>query len=48
MNNVLDKARQEPLWNTNKKILLLLGGLTIFLVGFPLFGPNAFYLHLMI
>ncbi|MDH3762331.1 MAG: branched-chain amino acid ABC transporter permease [Gammaproteobacteria bacterium] len=48
MGSVLDKARQEPLWNTNKKIVALLAALTVFLFGFPLFGPNAFYLHLMI
>lgn len=48
MDNVLDKARQEPLWNTNKKIVALLAALTVFLFSFPLFGPNAFYLHLMI
>jgi branched-chain amino acid transport system permease protein len=48
MDSVLDKARQEPLWNTNKKIVALLAALTVFLFSFPLFGPNAFYLHLMI
>jgi branched-chain amino acid transport system permease protein len=48
MQSVLDKARQEPLWNTNRKIVALLAALTVFLFGFPLLGPNAFYLHLMI
>ncbi len=41
-------AKMEPVWNTNRKIVLGLAFLTLFLVVFPLFGPNAFYLHLMI
>jgi branched-chain amino acid transport system permease protein len=48
MDSVLNNAKLEPVWNTNKKIVFLLASLTLFLFVFPLFGPNAFYLHLMI
>ena len=48
MNEPLDAAKQEPVWNTNRKIVLLLAALVLFLLVFPLLGPNAFYLHLMI
>ena len=48
METVLDHARQEPLWNTNKKVIVALAALTLCLIAFPLFGPSPFYLHLMI
>ena len=48
METVLDHARQEPVWNTNKKVIVALAALTLCLIVFPLFGPSPFYLHLMI
>ena len=48
MDTVLDHARQEPVWNTNKKVIVALVALTLGLIVFPLFGPSPFYLHLMI
>ncbi len=48
METVLDHARQEPVWNTNKKVIVALVALTLGLIVFPLFGPSPFYLHLMI
>jgi len=48
MESILSNAKLEPVWNTNTKIIYLLASLTIFLFVFPLFGPNSFYLHLMI
>ena len=48
MESTLSNARLEPVWNTNKKIIFLFATLTLFLLVFPLFGPNSFYLHLMI
>ncbi|MDH5356417.1 MAG: branched-chain amino acid ABC transporter permease [Gammaproteobacteria bacterium] len=48
MDSVLNTAKQEPVWHSNKKIILLLAVLTLFLVIFPLLGPSSFYLHLMI
>jgi len=48
MEDLLSLARQEPLWNTNRNIVVGLTALSLFLVVFPLFGPGPFYLHLMI
>ena len=48
MESVLQRARLEPVWNTNKKIIFLLTGLTLLLLVLPALGPNSFYLHLMI
>lgn len=48
MEDSLKKAKQEPVWNTNRKIVAFLALLVLLLFMFPLFGPSAFYLHLMI
>jgi len=48
MDSILTNAKQEPVWNTNSKIIFLLTALALLLIVFPLFGPNSFYLHLMI
>ncbi len=48
MDSVLSQAKLEPVWNTNRIIVLTLASVTLLLFVFPLFGPNAFYLHLMI
>ena len=41
-------AKSEPLWNTDKRIISLIGGLIVLLFALPHFGLNSFYLHLMI
>ena len=41
-------AKSEPLWNTDKRIISLIGGLIVLLFALPQFGLNSFYLHLMI
>ena len=48
MESILQNAKLEPVWNTNKQIIFLLVGLTLLLFAFPVLGPNSFYLHLMI
>ena len=48
MKNKLENAKLEPLWNTNKIIILLMSVSVIALFLFPLLKPNSFYLHLMI
>ena len=48
MESTLNTARLEPVWHTNRRIMLLLAALALFLFIFPIFGPNSFYLHLMI
>jgi branched-chain amino acid transport system permease protein len=48
MDNILNNAKREPVWNTNNRIIFLLASLTLILFVFPLFAPNSFYLHLMI
>jgi len=48
MESALEHARQEPVWNTNKKVIVALVALTLGLIVLPLFGPSPFYLHLMI
>jgi len=48
MENLLDRARQEPLWHRHNGMIALLALLTVFLLLLPLFEPGAFYLHLMI
>lgn len=48
MENLLSQAKREPVWNTNRRIVALLAAVALFLVAFPLLGPNSFYLHLMI
>src|SRR6056300_432301 len=41
-------AKSEPLWNTNNKVISIIGGLVILLFALPLVGLNSFYLHLFI
>ena len=41
-------AKSEPLWNTDKRIISLIGSLIVLLFALPHFGLNSFYLHLMI
>ena len=48
MGSILSDAKQEPVWNSNNKIIYLVASLVLFLIVFPLFGPSSFYLHLMI
>jgi len=48
MKNKLESANLEPLWNTNKNVILLISFCIIGLFLFPLLKPNSFYLHLMI
>ncbi len=48
MKSKLESAKLEPLWNTNKNIILLISFSVIGLFLFPLLKPNSFYLHLMI
>jgi len=48
MESILQNAKLEPVWNTNRKIFFLLVSLTLLLFVFPVLGPNSFYLHLMI
>ncbi|MDH3534827.1 MAG: branched-chain amino acid ABC transporter permease [Gammaproteobacteria bacterium] len=48
MESLLNHARQEPLWNTNKRVIAVLAAASLALIVFPLFGPSPFYLHLMI
>ena len=48
MKNKLENAKLEPLWNTNKIIILLISVSVIALFLFPLLEPNSFYLHLHI
>ena len=48
MKNKLKNARLEPLWHTNKNIILLISVFVFALFLFPLLKPNSFYLHLMI
>ena len=48
MDNRLLIAKSEPLWNTNNRVLFLVGSLIILLFALPLFGLNSFYLHLFI
>jgi branched-chain amino acid transport system permease protein len=48
MKNKLKDAKLEPLWHTNKNIILLISIFVVALFLFPLLKPNSFYLHLMI
>jgi len=48
MDNKLLIAKSEPLWNTNNRVIFLIGSLIILLFALPLFGLNSFYLHLLI
>ena len=48
MDNRLLIAKSEPLWNTNNRIIFLVGSLITLLFALPLFGLNSFYLHLFI
>jgi len=48
MDNLLSQARLEPLWNTNSNIVWLMLAVLFLLLGFPVFDPSAFYLHLLI
>ena len=48
MDNKLTIAKSEPLWNTNNRVVFLIGSLIILLFTLPLFGLNSFYLHLFI
>ena len=48
MDNRLLIAKSEPLWNTNNRVIFLVGSLIILLFALPLFGLNSFYLHLFI
>ena len=48
MDNRLLIAKSEPLWNTNNRVIFLIGSLVILLFALPLFGLNSFYLHLFI
>ena len=41
-------AKSEPLWNTNNKVISIIGGLVVLLFALPLVGLNSFYLHLFI
>ena len=41
-------AKSEPLWNTNNKVIFIIGGLVVLLFALPLVGLNSFYLHLFI
>ena len=41
-------AKSEPLWNTNNKVVSIIGGLVVLLFALPLVGLNSFYLHLFI
>ena len=41
-------AKSEPLWNTNNKVVSIIGGLIVLLFVLPLVGLNSFYLHLFI
>ena len=41
-------AKSEPLWNTNNKVVSIIGGLVVLLFTLPLVGLNSFYLHLFI
>ena len=41
-------AKSEPLWNTNNKVVSIIGGMVILLFALPLVGLNSFYLHLFI
>ncbi|MDA9975112.1 branched-chain amino acid ABC transporter permease [Candidatus Pelagibacter sp.] len=41
-------AKSEPLWNSDKRIISLIGSLIVLLFALPHFGLNSFYLHLMI
>jgi len=46
--NKLITAKSEPLWNTNSKVVSIIGGLVVLLFALPLVGLNSFYLHLFI
>ena len=46
--NQLDIAKSEPLWNTDKNIILIISGLLNLLIALPFFCLNSFYLHLFI
>ena len=48
MDNRLLIAKSEPLWNTNNRVIFLVGSLITLLFALPLFGLNSFYLHLFI
>jgi branched-chain amino acid transport system permease protein len=48
MTSPLDNARQESLWNTDPRIVTIMLGVVGFLLLIPVFGANAFYLHLLI
>ena len=48
MKSKLENAKLEPVWNTNKNIILLISFSVIGLFLLPLLKPNSFYLHLMI
>lgn len=48
MDNILKKAKLEPVWNTNNRVIYLIVAVGLLLFIFPIFGPNPFYLHLMI
>jgi len=44
----LNLAKQEPVFNTNKKMTFVILGFLAFLILLPLIGPSKFLLHLMI
>jgi len=48
MDDLLNKAKLEPVWNTNKKIVLFTSLILILLFLFPVINPSPFYLHLLI
>jgi len=48
MQSKLEIAKQEPVWNTNKRVVYLMLLIVTFLLVLPFFNTNSFYLHLMI
>ena len=48
MNNNLQNAKLEPVWHTNKIVIVLIFFLVFLFFFFPFINPSNFQLHLMI